>query len=94
MVEDPCLYLAHLRDPDKFLFEPNHAKKTRVAETHHFNVDLDQAFHFIADPDTAYHFNGNPDPTSKNITDPCVSGYATLQKKTRELTVPTDRTSC
>jgi hypothetical protein len=40
----------------------------RVADPHHFNVDVDPdpppACNFKTDPDPAYHFNADPDPAS------------------------------
>jgi hypothetical protein len=34
---------------------------TRVANSRHFNKDLDPAFHLNADPDPAFHLNVDPD---------------------------------
>ncbi len=38
--------------------------KTRVANSHHFNVDPDPSFHFNADPDPVFHSNADPDLAS------------------------------
>jgi hypothetical protein len=39
---------------------------TRVADSHHFNADLDRAFHLNADSGRAFHFNADPDPAQSD----------------------------